>query len=807
MSQDRTRRETLAHRAKPRFSPKLILAVVCVFTVGSGYASADEIDQQLTQLLEAKCTCCHDDLGAAAGGGIDNLLDLTDLASGYLDPEEPGESYLLDVTVREGATMPKKRMGKSIWKGALTNSEKELIERWATRGGPAKDFSNQHAGISRMIISHDAEAKLLIDDINQVEAASLPSMRYLTLSNLHNNPNVSERELDVYRAAIVKSLNSLSRIADVIGLEGSDAINKLVAVDEQRTLFRFDLRHIGWSEIDWERIVEYYPYAIHQRFGASQSSRSLTHCPAPMLRADWFVFATMQPPLYHELVGIPKTLSALEKRIGIDRIHAIRQRSASRAGLERSRVSVNNRLIERIPMSRWAGSYYISYDFASNTGAQNLFSKPLGPKGILPTKHAFRHDGGEVIYNLPNGFQAYALVTADGKRIDIAPQSIVYDPTMPNGTIINGISCLSCHYQGMKPESGSPSIHALDNIRESAAANTREFNFHERELINELYPSHQEFESLLENDRKRFLEALKLAGIEQHGADEPVRELFDRYVLDLDVSSFAAEFGVSTDQFRQQMERESETRQLLLRVERGSLKRQVVEAEFGAVCRLLGLGDVRRQARLPSPFFGKHIASTSEPTLAVHSTEKTLIDGDIGVDLLDIENRTGLMQVKMWTSGNQRSYVDGEVIECHIRATDDCFLTLVTTDPSGDLVVLLPNKNTPVVKTKRGQTITLSSKGGLGEKLFATPPHGQSVLKVIATTRPLKLRAQVDIALKSNFQTHARAVRIQSAGGASTPKILSRQDDPLQLIEQTIDTQFRDSEWATASCLLSTHPR
>ncbi|WP_436425189.1 hypothetical protein, partial [Enterococcus faecium] len=79
----------------------------------------------------------------------------------------------------------------------------------------------------------------------------------------------------------------------------------------------------------------------------------------------------------------------------------IRNFVAQRAAFQRSGVSQNNRLIERHP-SR-SGFFWTSYDFAGNRDRQSLFSFPLGPNG----PNAFHHDGGETIFSLPNGFQAY----------------------------------------------------------------------------------------------------------------------------------------------------------------------------------------------------------------------------------------------------------------------------------------------------------------------------------------------------------------------------------------------------------------
>ena len=63
---------------------------------------------------------------------------------------------------------------------------------------------------------------------------------------------------------------------------------------------------------------------------------------------------------------------------------------------------------------------------------------------------SFTHDGGEIIFNLPNGLQAYYLVDAGGNRLDAAPIKIVRNPAASDPTVRNGLSCIGCHTEGMK---------------------------------------------------------------------------------------------------------------------------------------------------------------------------------------------------------------------------------------------------------------------------------------------------------------------------------------------------------------------
>ena len=63
-------------------------------------------------------------------------------------------------------------------------------------------------------------------------------------------------------------------------------------------------------------------------------------------------------------------------------------------------------------------------DFKSNDNLGNLFRLPLGPQfadNPFP-QQAFKHDGGEIIFNLPNGLQGYLLV--NGK--DARPLGLAY---------------------------------------------------------------------------------------------------------------------------------------------------------------------------------------------------------------------------------------------------------------------------------------------------------------------------------------------------------------------------------------------
>ena len=182
----------------------------------------------------------------------------------------------------------------------------------------------------------------------------------------------------------------------------------------------------GIAMTPWTQIEDVYPYhisfdaptqtALRDQLGRLQGEMK---CDIPSIHIDWFVATASTPPLYHELLSLPLTDKELETRLEVDVIRNLQNAPGIhvwRAGFNNSGVSNNNRMVER-HTSRY-GAYWKSYDFAGSVGTQNIFTHPLD----------FTHDGGEVIFNLPNGLQAYYLVNASGARLDAAPINIVSNP-------------------------------------------------------------------------------------------------------------------------------------------------------------------------------------------------------------------------------------------------------------------------------------------------------------------------------------------------------------------------------------------
>jgi hypothetical protein len=369
-----------------------------------------------------------------------------------------------------------------------------LIKRWIDEG--ARDWDPP---LVRDFISPQQMIRSIATDLSAIEQRNprdLRHVRYFTITHLYN-AGYSDDELQTYRLALSKLVNSLS---------WGRTIKNPQPIDPARTILRIDLRDYEWDIDDkWDQILSRHPYSVVYDDATAKSCSERTRTPLPYIRGDWFVARGSLPPLYHELLDIPATDTELEQRLRINVARNLANDRAARAGFNGSGVSANNRMIERHVSSLTNGAYWKSYDFKAQVergpnGARrtfperNLFDRPLGPRNVMPdVRKPFVHAGGENIWNLPNGLQAYMLVDENGHRIDKGPNDIVTDPNTPDRLVVNGLSCMSCHTRGMK--------NKTDQVRASVLANRDAYTRTEIELVQALFPEPNVFQRLLDEDK------------------------------------------------------------------------------------------------------------------------------------------------------------------------------------------------------------------------------------------------------------------------------------------------------------------
>lgn len=400
---------------------------------------------------------------------------------------------------------------------------------------------------------------LALRDIANTSELDRSYMRYFEFRQQYNAVFPCESDAQAlervkyYRAGFLKFLNSVSRGKTLVAPEpvpGSDGL-----------LLRIDLRDLDWSEHEYNRLIAEYDYGIDPRSDTQLLTLALeAGTELPIMRADWFLSNASRPDLYGLLLDLPEHIRILEDRMQVDVDRNIIDRRVVRGGFFQgsSGVSDHNRMLERHDLSS-GGYYWKSYDFEGDVRQQNLKQFPHGPEevGHLPFGlQPFKHDGGEMIFSLPNGLQGYYLSTAAGEILQEGPTSVVSfrDREIGKGVeILNGRSCFSCHSDGL--------IAKRDQLREHIETSSL-FTLDQRDLLLEMYAPQDEIDALFERDTEYFVSALNKigatettnAGVERSirapdGRTEIITWYADLYEDDMDYEAIAAEFGMTPEEF------------------------------------------------------------------------------------------------------------------------------------------------------------------------------------------------------------------------------------------------------------------
>lgn len=515
------------------------------------------ISQQAFAIFEQHCLDCHGEFGSYSDVLTIKHKDLIEDRSVIPGQPDASELYLrLLGDTDTGSQMP-------LGQEPLDSEAIATIRRWIEAGAPDWEAIPKP---KRRFITTEAMLQAIHTHVTSLTAFDRSFARYFTLTHLYN-AGATDDNLRAYRNALSKLVNSLSWGAEVI---------KPTPIDQEETIFYIDLRHYEWDikSDKWYKIEQAYPYGVQLKSSTYTTLCQETNCELPFVRADWFIATASLPPLYHDILGLPETDKELETQLEVNVAENLKNAPGVRvwrAGFNESGVSVNNRIVER-HKSRY-GAYWKSYDFAGNVGTQNIFTHPLN----------FTHDGGEIIFNLPNGLQAYYLSTATGERLDEAPINIVSDAGSRDPVVRNGLSCMGCHTEGMKTFE--------DQVR-PVIVQSRNPSYDKAQALR-LYAEKSEMDSLVREDIARYRRAIEAAG-GVFGGNEPIQQLVKQFEGPLDAAHAAAEVGLETADFLQKI-RENGTLQnaglLVLGVEKGSVKRDAWESQFGTVVSTLNLGE------------------------------------------------------------------------------------------------------------------------------------------------------------------------------------------------------------------------
>jgi mono/diheme cytochrome c family protein len=488
-------------------------------------------------VLESNCGQCH---GPAlnqtqASAGMNYINDMDRLAEeGKLIPGNADGSRIIQ-RMRDGS-MPPLTSGRPRVPDAEIATVAQFIDNplfWPDYNiGDGVDCSDQ-------LFTFDDLYSLVARDLASLDADDQVTARYIALSNRFTAGVCADTSLDQDRQAIFKLVNMLSI---------DTTVSVPVPIDADETIYRIDLTDYGWDraisavvngiQVDavdgWEFIAQINPYAVEFFGDDADDAKEDAATNFPVMFADTMLDAASLGNAYYALIDVDvnDTLdNFILNDLGIDVLQNQIDEEQVRAGTTRSRISRQDRVVQRDDIEIRQGVLWQSFDFEDDQN-ESIFDDPFG----------FAEGGTEAIFTLPNGFFGYIIADADS--VIVEDSDILLDTRQNNFRAVTSISCTGCHAQGLIP--------VEDEVREIAIANARVsgLNNDEVEQLEAIYPSASEFAQIVEDDTNLFYRnSLNRANVELQGV-EPVSGVFFRFDQDMTLADAAGDLGLTPEDLR-----------------------------------------------------------------------------------------------------------------------------------------------------------------------------------------------------------------------------------------------------------------
>jgi serine/threonine-protein kinase len=658
---------------------------------------------QVKDIFRRNCFECHG--GGTKVYGKFRVFDHEALLKENVVARKPEDSPLFKlISVGGDSGMP------PPGRPALKKDEVELVRQWIAEGAlPFPQEQQIPAAIRpenafKNLVGVDYVHNQILAHINTFDPAVRPFKRYFSINHiLAAGAPPDSPELILHAHALAVAINHLSLAPKLV---------QPLPIDPAKTIFCVDLRALGWDRQPWQRynddgskkvgpshlnlwdlILLEYPYStVYTNYKVFDDLARDFLVPAHQVRpivyvrADWFVSRMLFSPFYEDFLDLPRRIEQLDAYLGLDP-DALPRGKVRRAGLAVSGVSINNRVVERtLPHPEKTRYYWKSYDYRSGVGSDNIFIDPIY---LRPT-------GGEMIFGLPNGMQAYFVVNAKGDRVGDAPTEIVRDKRFAEDAIVrNGLSCIRCHDRGTK--------NFEDDMRRALLKLPDVVGF-DKTLALDIYPEQAELDKYLQDDGKLFVDAMTELlgkGWSQYGPS-PVIPVAARFLdAPLPLMDVAGELGLpdaeplriqlATPQFAMlglmPLVVPPEGKRLP-----GVVRRDAWEDYYGPVVRNLGLG---------------------MPVIP--------LDG-----LLCRDYPPSSYCYKMELKTNLRNLKPGDKLEISVTNKYDrpMYIELIGRSPQGEMQILIPSTTLlPVGQTKKWSAPTDGQPGREQVILYASPEY------------------------------------------------------------------------------------
>ena len=377
-------------------------------------------------------------------------------------------------------------------------------------------------------------------DLQRQDIKDQPFLRYVSLSNRFTAGVCAAGGLDKDREGLTKMLNMLSVNA---------VIREPQAIDKDKTLYRVDLRDLNWDRAVsvngknftdvWEAIAANNPYAVKFVGDQANDLEGDAKTDFPIMMADQMMDVAVIGNLYYAIINVDVNqplANFISNDLGIDLQANLDDRQQLRAGTTKSRISRQDRLVERDDIEVRNGALWQSFDFEANGANDSIFQDPFG----------FAPGGTEAIFTLPNGMLGFII--ADANDAIQQDSDILLDTNQDNFRAVTAVSCSNCHSVGFIP--------VVDEVAPADLANARALglNRDQVEQLQEVYASPQTFADQVKQDSQSFFQrALTQAGVATSGED-PVSSTWLRFDADVKLADAAGDLGLTPDDLRDNLD-------------------------------------------------------------------------------------------------------------------------------------------------------------------------------------------------------------------------------------------------------------
>jgi len=485
-------------------------------------------------LLRTNCGGCHGneaEENSQCRAGMCYIEDIDELiAQGKITPGDPNASLLYQRISRD--EMPPPGVTPRLNDDEVADVAQYIL---GLNVPPPQVCDNQimtwddvYESIERDILSQDADDRVFV--------------RYLSISNRYN-AGTCDAQLEPERWAMSKFINSISQRAaitepeEVLGTNGTIYRIDLRDYDLDDTNGPFDPNGlVGGPFVDgWEAIVANNNFAIEFQGDAAENVILQSNTLIPIIFSDALIDEGTVGNLYYELLRLQDNRDANLLDLEVDVQANIDDRTAIFAATTASEISDQDRFMQRHQSDAAGDQYYWeSFDLDPNLAGNSIFDRPLD----------FNLDanGSEALFSLPNGLQAYIIYDAAGLRLE--ESDILFDNSQNDNVLRSGISCMTCHDNGVIQFEDEVRTFAEDNridVAEAAAEADLDGDGvadGEFEDILDLYPENADLREQIVDDATNYRGALTRAGIPTNGSD-PVSDTFIRFDKDVRIADVA----------------------------------------------------------------------------------------------------------------------------------------------------------------------------------------------------------------------------------------------------------------------------